>query len=173
MKISDKEFCEELWNQYEPYLRAICSVKLNNYPNEIDDVISDTFLALCKKVSESGPPRNEKAWLYGTLNNIINAKYREIYNKKANIVSLTDAVCEVSSENDFEKEIITQNFTEQLEKEFDRKLNDEEKFLMKLIYQDCLKTKDITEILGLTEFAVKQRKYRLRKKMRKIADKIK
>ena len=82
MNSIQREICENLWNEYEPQLRKICRVKLRSCPDEVDDVMSEVSLALCKQIEKFGKPEKPKQWLYATFNNIINLKYREIYKQK-------------------------------------------------------------------------------------------
>ncbi len=101
MNIEKQKKCEELWNQFEPQLRTVCRVKLRSHPDNIDDVISDVFTALCEKVNKDGLPEKPKAWLYGTLNNKINLKYREIYKIEEKETSLSCKEYELPYEVDF------------------------------------------------------------------------
>ena len=56
--------------------------------------MSEVSLALCKQIKKYGEPNKPKQWLYATLNNIINLKYRELYKFKEKQESLEN--------NDFE-----------------------------------------------------------------------
>lgn len=167
-----QKICTELWAQYEPNLRRLCKIKLQNYPDETDEVISELFLALCRKVSESGPPDNPKAWLYAAANNLINLKYRKIYKDKEKTVSLSDREYELPYTNDFADEIEDNILVEQLKEDLDKELTQQEKAFLGYIYQDGLKMKDIASLLNTTEAAVKQKHYRLINKIRKTAKKI-
>ena len=71
MNSIQREICENLWNEYEPQLRKICRVKLRSCPDEVDDVMSEVSLALCKQIEKFGKPEKPKQWLYATFNNII------------------------------------------------------------------------------------------------------
>lgn len=84
MNSIQREICENLWNEYEPQLRKICRVKLRSCPDEVDDVMSEVSLALCKQIEKFGKPEKPKQWLYATFNNIINLKYRKYINKRKN-----------------------------------------------------------------------------------------
>lgn len=164
--------CNELWKQYEPRLRQLCSIKLQSMPDEIDDVISEVFLALCKKIDESGLPDNPKTWLYGTLYNIIAKKYKDIYKKRERISDLT-AIEDISSSNtDFVEEIEDRSFFEHLKSICDKELREKEKTLLKYVFEDDMTTKEIAEILHISEFAVRQRYHRLCEHLRKIVAKM-
>lgn len=67
MNSIQREICENLWNEYEPQLRKICRVKLRSCPDEVDDVMSEVSLALCKQIEKFGKPEKPKQWLYATL----------------------------------------------------------------------------------------------------------
>mgnify|MGYP004591552105 CR=1 FL=1 len=82
MTKKDKKMCNSLWKELEPQVRNLCRAKLRNYPHEVDDIISQTFLTLCQKIDTDGFPIKPKAWIYGTYHNIICKKYNEIYNKQ-------------------------------------------------------------------------------------------
>lgn len=160
----------ELWNQYEPRLRQMCNIKLQSVPDEIDDVISEVFLALCKKVNESGLPKNPKTWLYGTLNNKILKEYEKIYKEKA--ISMADIEYILPSSIDFIEEIEDKSFLDNLIKICEKELTESEKTLLLYVYKERLTMKEIAEILHSSEFAVKQKHYRLCKHLRKIAERI-
>lgn len=172
MEVIDKEQCAAIWKQYEPYLRKICTVKLRNHPDEIDDIISEVFLALCKKVAESGYPEKPKAWLYGTLNNFINGKYREIYKEKQNTVDITEKEYILPYGIDFVDEIDDDLLLEQIKNALEKELSEKEKILLRIIYEDELRMKEIALLYQTSESAVKQQHYRLCKHIRAIAKKF-
>ncbi len=150
----------------------MCTLKLQSIPDEIDDVVSEIFLALCNKVDKSGLPENPKTWLYGVTKNLIKKKYKKSYRERQTIVSLTDFEGTTTDDWDFVKEIEDRNILYQLMDIYDGKLKEKEKALLKYIYIDHLKMKEIAEIFHTNEQAVKQKYYRLRKRMYKIAKKF-
>ena len=164
--------CDKLWQQYEPLVKKMCTLKLQSIPDEIDDVVSEIFLALCNKVDKSGLPENPKTWLYGVTKNLIKKKYKKSYRERQTIVSLTDFEETTTDDWDFVKEIEDRNILYQLMDIYDGKLKEKEKALLKYIYIDHLKMKEIAEIFHTNEQAVKQKYYRLRKRMYKIAKKF-
>lgn len=153
--------CTELWNKVEPDLRKMCKVKLQSSPNDIDDVISEAFLALCKRISENGWPENPSAWLYGTVNNLIKLKHRKLQKEKEKVISITDKEYEIPLDYDFTEQIEDNLMIEMLECDIEKQLSEQEKMLLRFIYIDKLKMKEIAKILHTTETAVKQKHYRL------------
>lgn len=171
---SNMDLCDDLWKQHEPQLRKLCEYKLSSYPSEIDEVISKTYLALCEAMSEENGINDPKAWLYKTLNRQIKRKYTEMNTIKKRYVSLESVEYELMYNIDFDEVKITDKIIEELSIEIHSELTDSEEFLIKLIYEKKLKFKQIGSILGVTESAVKQQHYRLKRKIKKLAkEKIK
>ncbi len=173
METIDTMLCEELWKQYEPRLRQLCNIKLQSMPDEIDDVISEVFLALCKKVDESGLPNNPQTWLYGTLYKRIAKKYKDVYNDRERLIDLAEFENSLPDDTDFVEDFEEQVFFENLDSVCRDKLKDKEKTLMQYAFEDGLTTKEIADILHITEFTVRQRVHRVCEHIRKIAKKIK
>ncbi len=165
----DMELAETLWKEYEPNLRKICSYKLSGYPSEIDDVIGDTYLALCNAVDKGVEIENPKAWLYGILNNMIKMKYTEINRKKKYCIRLENVENSLFYDIDFDAYELSDEILEDVKDNIFDELLESDKTLLTLIYDKKLKFKEISKILDISEVAVKQRHYRLKRKIKKIA----
>ncbi|MCM1363625.1 MAG: sigma-70 family RNA polymerase sigma factor [Faecalibacterium sp.] len=163
------DICEKLWLENEASLRKICRVKMQSHPDIIDDIISDTFLALCQYVSENNNvPNIPKAWLYGTLNNIINQKYRKIYKTEKSKTSLSEKEYNLHFTSGGIEDKIDEIYSYQIKDKLKYLLNDDEYQIIKYIHYDELKVKDVAKILNSTESAIKQKHYRICNKLRKI-----
>lgn len=173
MKICEEskntEFCEQLWTKCEPKIRKLCNVKMADHPEEIEEIIADTYLTLCEAVNKGKKFSNPSAWLYGTANNLIKQKFKElkIYKQKHKTISSTGY--ELMYNIDYLDAIITDDNIEQMKAEIESELSDSEKMLLEFIFVDGLKTKEIAEILNITVSAVKQKRYRLVKKIKQMA----
>lgn len=177
MKIYDKSesaiFCEQLWTECEPKIRKLCKIKMADHPEEIDEIISDTYLILCEAVSNGKEFSNPAAWLYGTANNLIKKKFKELKVYKQKQKSVSPNGHELMYDIDYLDILITDDNIDQMKAEIESQLNDSEKILLEFIYDDELKAKDIAKILNISASAVKQKKYRLVKKIKQLAkDKI-
>lgn len=171
---NDMLLCEELWTEYEPSLRRICSYKLSSYPAEIDDIIEDTYLALCDAMKNGKIINSPKAWLYGTVNNLIKLKYSEIKRIKKTQVSLDSVENELFYEIDLDDTKLSEEIIDKLKDEVFDELTGAEQTLLTLIYVKRLKMKEIAEILSTSQEAVKQKNYRLKRKIKLIVkEKIK
>lgn len=60
MTVDETKICDEIWEKYKPQLQKLCAIKLKSYPDEVDDVISEVFLALCEQVAKREFLKNQK-----------------------------------------------------------------------------------------------------------------
>lgn len=167
-----REICTKLWNEYEPQLRKICRVKLRSNPDEVDDVMSEVSLALCKQIENSGQPEKPKQWLYATFNNIVNLKYREIYKHKEKQENIENKDFELPFEQNGIEDKIEEIYNHEIRDKLHSFLSEDEYLIIKYIYFDRLKMKEIADIINSTESAVKQKHYRICNKLRKAAKKF-
>ncbi len=71
----NKKAVEELWKEHEPYIRRICTYKLESMSDYIDDCIQDVFLDLSDALHKGKVIENPRAWLTSVVNN----KIKDIY----------------------------------------------------------------------------------------------
>lgn len=167
MNAIENEVCVRVWIENEPRIRKICELKLNSCPDEIDDVISELFLAFFKKMSKDGLPEKPKGWLYATLNNIINMKYREIYKLREREKRLSDEEFELSFEVDVIGEKIDEIYDGEIKDKLKELLTEDEYHLIFSVYFDGMKMSEYARLHNSTEAAVRQKHYRICRKLRK------
>lgn len=167
MNAIENEVCVKLWVENEPRIRKICEIKLNSCPDEIDDVISELFLSFFKKISKDGVPEKPKGWLYATLNNLINMKYRQIYKLREREKSLSDEEFELSFEVDAISEKIDEIYDEEIQDRLKELLSDDEYQLIYSVHFDGMKMNEYARLHNTTESAVRQKHYRICRKLRK------
>lgn len=168
MNVDEKRICNELWNTYESAVRQLCIYKLRSCPDEADDVISEVFLALCKKVSKSGAPDKPREWLLGTAKNLINKSYHAVYSVREKETSLSELEYVLPYEYDGIERKTDEISDKELIKMFENVLDEEENILMNNIYYGQKKLKDIAVMMNKTESAIKQKHYRTVNKLRKV-----
>lgn len=142
---------------------------MESVPDEIDDVISEVFLALCKKVNESGMPEDPRAWLYKTLSNRIARKFKDIYAHRQRTVDVAEIEDVFPSDGNFVEELETRTFLEELRARCFAELSEDDMKLIECVYTLDMSMKEVAHIFKISEFAAKQRCYRLRDRLRKIA----
>jgi len=165
------KICEELWKEIEPNLRRICRVKLASCPEEIEDVLAEVALILCSQYGEEkNSVENPKAWLYSVLNYTIIKKYKQLNRHREMNTRFYD--CDKLCYNvDFDDKLISELDIEALITEIENELNDREKTLIQCVCIKKQKYREIAEEYNTTEYAVKQKFYRLNKKIKKMANK--
>lgn len=169
MNIQQQQICTELWYKHEPQLRKACSYKLKKYPCDVDDVISEVFLALCQKILKDGEPNNPESWLYATMNNLAAIKFKQIYKEREKEISIHDNDVDLPYDSNFENTVHDNILIGDFFKSFQMKLNEQENRLIQYIYSDELSMKEIAEIKQSTANAIKQQHYRLMKKIKRFS----
>lgn len=163
---------EQLWREHQGKIRSLCEFKLRSCPDEVDEVISEAYLSLCIKLNE-GKISNPKAWLYSTVNNMIKITYKEQAKNRANIVSLDAAGANMHNliyiTADFTEKNLSNDEIDILKEQVLSSLPPDDRRFIEMIYDEHLKYKKIAEILNTTENAVKQRSYRVRGEIKKLA----
>ena len=168
MNVDEQRICTELWDEYEPMVRRLCVFKLQSCPVEIDDVVAEVCLALCEKVSKSGPPEKPREWLIAVSHNLLNGKYKEIYAKRENETIYSDEEYDLSFRDNSIQHKEDEIFVTQLMKRAESTLKNDDYVLIDYSVNTDLKLKGIAADLNKTESAVKQKRYRVFQKLRKI-----
>lgn len=172
MNDDEKKLCTELWIQYEPMIRRMSVFKLQSNKAEIEDLIADVCLALCSKVDESGPPEKPREWLIGVFNNLLNGKYREAYAKRENETEYSDEEYELPFRGNSIEQKEDQIYFEELVKKAEGVFKEDDYVILDHAVRDT-KLKDIAVELNKSVDAVKQKRYRVFEKLRKIDKEMK
>lgn len=168
---SKRELCKNLWLANEPRLRRLCTYKLSSHPDEVNDILAETALILWMAILEGTTIEYPNTWLYKVTDNLIKKKYTELNIEKERRVAFDDEEPEtynLAVGYDVGGFLITDDFIEKFFEEFDFLLTEDEKQLFDYVYEDRLKMKEIAVILSSTESAVKQRNYRLTRKIKRL-----
>lgn len=168
MSDSLKEICIKMWKEYEPKLRIFCRAKLVNYQEDADDILSKTFQLFWAELLSKGVPPYPKRWLYKTAYNLIKAEYRRQDKIKGKVFSSADIEVELCIIENIDDKIADEQLYSELIAELNEKLSEEEKLIMKYSIVEEQSYAEIAEILGISELAVKQRKYRIVKKTNRM-----
>lgn len=148
---------------YSSYIYTILKNSINNN-EDIEELISDVFMAVWYNYKNLEPNMKLKPYLIGITKNLVKKKYRELSNNVS--------TCDIS---DFDN--LSEAFTnisdvvEESEKSrvILRKLNElkyEEKQIFIMFYYNSQKVKEIAEVLGVSKSKVKMTLHRVRKKLK-------
>lgn len=155
-KKGDKEAFTELILQLEDDLYKIARTRLNNQ-EDIFDAIQETIISAYKSIGKLKKIEFFKTWIIKILINKCNDVYKNIYE-----VELDGRK---SSESDFSNSIV--NLENDLDFEYIIKiLNYDERIAMTLYYLEEYTTKEIGEILKISENTIKTRIARARLKIK-------
>lgn len=163
-RINKKIDVEKLVKEYSGYVYTIIKNMMNqNISNEdIEEIIADTFFILWKNQSNLEDETKVSAYLAGIVKNLLKEKIRKIkFND--NILDYENVL--ISKEN------LVEIFEEKQEIEAIEKsllnMSEEENRIFRLYYYSGKKIKEIAKELGITEFKVKTKLHRIRKKIKK------
>ena len=154
---------EGIVNSYSSYIYAILKNSINSN-EDIEEIISDVFVALWHNYRKLEPNTKIKPYLIGITNNLIKKKYRELSNGA--IMSDID-----DFNNSVEALVNVADIAEESEKSriIMKALNNlkyEEKHIFIMFYYNSKKVKEIAEVLGISKSKVKTTLHRVRKKLR-------
>ena len=158
---------EKVIINYTPYIYTIIKNKNSNLSNEdIEEIVSDVFLAVWKNQSRLDINKEISTYLVGIAKNLYNKKIR---NKK-NIINI-----ENYKNNLFDTESIDIKI-ENTEKEnlifmLVNNMKQEDKDIFILYYYNAKSIKDIANILNITENKIKSRLFRIRRKIKRGLEK--
>ena len=154
---------EDIVNSYSSYIYAMLKNSINN-SEDIEEIISDVFVALWHNYRKLESNAKIKPYLIGITKNLIKKKYRELSN---------DAIMSDISDFDNSVEVLVnvENIAEGSEKSriimnalSDLKYEEKQTFIM--FYYNSKKVKEIAEVLGISTSKVKTTLHRVRKKLK-------
>ncbi len=156
------EKAEKIWQKHAHYIRKFCTYKLSSHPDMIDDCLQEIFLALLNTLKDNSEIQYEKAWLTKVASNKINDIYEAESKKSSTIVPLEEAY--IKSGSTIDENINEKDIEKHLETILSQ-LTENEKYLLEEFYSKNTKQADIAEELGISQLAVRQQIFRLKRKI--------
>ena len=154
---------EEIINQYTNYLyTTITNITYGNLSNEdIEEVISDTFFIFWKNKEKFDVNKKINLYLAGIAKNLIKSKYRKIHitNNIEDYENILIDTYDVS----YNYEQIERN---RIIEESLNNMSKEDKDMFVLYYYFSKSIKEISKDLNCSEFKIKSRLFRIRKKLK-------
>ena len=158
---------EKIMENYTPYLYTILKNKKPNIENEdIEEIISDVFLAVWKNQKKLELEKDMSSYLVGVLKNLYYKKIRNLKNtveieKHENTLYEIEGL-ETQIENTEKNNIIMMEIN-------NMKQEDKEIFMSYYYYAKSIK--EIANTLKIAETKVKSRLFRIRQKLKKVLEK--
>ncbi len=159
----------KVWQSKKEKITQLCRERLGNESWEVDDVLSVTAHQLWDEISRS---EGEKSWGRRSLeiaDCAVKRKLTELKRKNRYEISLYSAFSDGGAFMEYAYDgISTETDTEEIKEKILGKLSKKERELFEMIYDRKMKYNDIAEKLGISEGAVKQKNFRLRRKITEI-----
>ncbi len=167
-KEKEKLNIEKIYENYYNYVYTIAvnSAKQHLKEEDIEEIIVDTFLVVWKNRNKLEEDRCIKPYIAGITKKLIQEKTRKrkMYLYFTNYENETENIEQMDFIEE-EREEIT------LLKDVIKKLKKQDKDILELYYYKSMKIKEIASCLNTSEFTVKQRLYRIRKRIKKEIEK--
>ncbi len=159
---------EQIINDYSGYVYTIIkNISNQKFTQEdIEEIISDTFFVLWKNVNKMNENDKISSYLSGVINNTIKKKKRKI-KEHYNIEDYENVLQE---QKKVEEIYENKNKIETMEKALEN-MSKEDNDIFELFYYAGKKGKEIARELNITEFKVKTRLYRIRKRIKQSLEK--
>ncbi len=155
-----------VWQSKEEIITRLCRERLGNESWEVDDVLSVTAHQLWDEISRSD---KEKSWGRRSVeiaDHAVKRKLTELKRKNRYEISLYSGLSDSGVYREYSYEGISLGSdTEEIKEKILGRLSGKERELFEMIYDNKMKYKDIAEKLGISEGAVKQKNFRLRRKI--------
>lgn len=155
---------QKVIDEYSSYVRTIIKNMASEYlsKEDVEEIVSDTFFILWKNTDKLEDDRILSSYIAGITRNLVKEKSRVInmsldISDYENIIQdniKVDMICEQREKiNILEKTI--------------KKLKENDVLIFNLYYYSSMKITEIAKALNITDFNVKMRLHRIRKKIKK------
>lgn len=155
---------EKIVKDYNSYIRTIVTNSSKNYfsNEDIEEVVSDAFFILWKNREKLETNRVLKFYLVGITRNLIKEKNRMI----KSMLDIDDYIEKITDKDNIDFVYEQREKTKYLQKVLNNMKNTDVEIFEYFYYYDR-SIKEIATIMRLSEFSVKSKLYRIRKKLKK------
>ena len=158
---------EKVMKDFTPYIYKIITNKNSNLSNEdIEEIISDVFLAVWKNQNKLDQTKEMSSYLGGIANNIYNKKIK----KTTNNIDINNYENKLYYIENLDKKTENEEKNRLIINELN-KMKKEDKMIFMSYYYYSKSMKMISIELNITEEKVKSRLFRIRKKLKKLLEK--
>lgn len=171
---SNKKIANDLWQEYEPYIRKFCKYKLKSLPDYIDDCVQDVFLDLSTALNKGKTIEYPKAWLTTVANNKIKDIYTQAKKDSEKLVSTEVNELNTTYTVDTYDEVfsIKEEQLIILKERIINMLSVKEQELLHERYTLCKSIEQIAVEHNTTENNIYQKIFRLKTKTKMLIDKV-
>ena len=149
---------KELWEYYFPRLLAYITSFKGIAPSEYNDIVSEVFLKIFKKIEHYNPEYSLSTWVYRIAKNHFIDVLRRSRNRNGLPISLIEDQCMVNhkKQKNIIDTVIEQEMVDKCQ-QIIKKLKQRDKRLIFLKYYEGLNSKEIALVEGIPASTVRQR----------------
>ena len=163
-KSNQKLDLQKVIDEYSSYVRTIINNMASEYlaKEDVEEIVSDTFFILWKNTDKLEDDRILSSYIAGITRNLVKEKSRVIninfdISDYENIIQdniKVDMICEQREKINILEKTVNQ-------------LKEDDVLIFNLYYYSSMKITEIAKALNITDFNVKMRLHRIRKKIKK------
>ena len=159
---------EKIIDEYSGYIYKIIDNMNKTYLSneDIEEIVSDTFFIVWKNRNILNDEKKMSSYLAGITRNLVKLKSRN-KNFNTDISEYENTLQDLKRIELLFEEREKINIIEKLLNQ----MKEDDRMIFNLYYYSSLKVKDIAEQLNVSEFNIKSRLYRIRKKIKKGLEK--
>lgn len=161
---NDTKLFSELYDRFSQVIYSKC-YGFSKSKEEAEDLTHDIFVRLYLKIDSFKGSSKFSTWLYSFVyNHCVNYVQRDAYKKQEKVTVVTDEIREADFFEEIEDNYLLNLKAKKLEKAL-QLIDQSEKMILLMKYQDGMSIKEIQNILNIGESAVKMRVKRAKTKI--------
>ena len=133
---------------------------------DIEEIVSDTFFILWKNTDKLDNEKILSSYIAGIVRNLVREKIRKLQYP----VDISDYENEISEDFSIDMIYEERETMQKIEKSL-KQMKNEDFMIFKLYYYSGRKIREIAKIMNISEFSVKSKLHRMRKKLKKDLEK--
>lgn len=154
---------DKIVDDYSAYLYTIIKNAGSFDKEDIEEIISDTYLILWNNQNKLDLDKKLSSYLVGIVKNLIKKRYKLFYNVKENIEDYNEKLIENSN---FDVVLLNKELSNKVIEILDL-FNSEDREIFEAFYYNMRKIKEIAITYNISESKVKTKLHRIRNKIRK------
>ena len=158
-----------LVQKYQKSIHALAWRKTGDF-HIAEDITQDTFLKAYQELSTLNEPQRFASWLYVIASNYCKMWFRKKHFSTESLENISSVQLEKATYSEFvieEKERSAEETQREVVKKLLAKLQESERTVMTLYYLGGMTHEEISEFLGVSVAAIKNRLYRARNRLKK------
>ncbi len=159
---------EKIIDEYSGYIyKIIENMSLAALSQEdIEEIVSDTFFIVWKNTDKLDSEKLLSSYIAGIVRNLVREKIRKLQYH----IDISDFENEISKDFPIDMRYEERETMQKIEKSL-KQMKDDDVMIFKLYYYSARKIREIAKIMNVSEFSVKSKLHRMRKKIKKDLEK--